>query len=97
MIFPEDERVLKPLINIETSCDAPNTDHYHEELKDLHSHTVKDDLERIEVEQYLNQGEGDYLQEITGRKSKAMSQVDEFHKSDHPPHKIDPDLEKLRN
>lgn len=48
MIFPEDERPIKPLVNIDMSC--PGVEAYHEESKGLHSLKIKDDIERVKVE-----------------------------------------------
>lgn len=48
MIFPRDERIAKPLVNLDMKCKSP--DHYHEDKKDLHTHKVKDELERVEIE-----------------------------------------------
>jgi hypothetical protein len=48
MIFAQDERVLKPLVNVDMSCHG--SDHYNEANKDLHSHKIKDEVERVEVE-----------------------------------------------
>lgn len=67
MIFSNDERILKPLVNIEISHHG--SDHYDEEHKDMHSHKIKDEIERIDVENYLNIGEGNYLDDNASRKS----------------------------
>eukprot|EP00347_Sterkiella_histriomuscorum_P010946 403374329 len=65
---------------------------------DLHSHKVKDDVERYEIEQYLNQGKGNFLDDVSQKhhyenKTLSRPQVE----LDHPHHVLDPQLEAIKD